>query len=441
MQTLANPYNDTDLILGGAKTLGEGLGQMAEQAKLDAPGDPLLDAYINRVLQGEDPAAVAEDARSKGVYDMIRNKLVSQGQGIVGPQATTPDLGWQGGQPAIGGPGSMYPAGGPQGPMGPGAPAVGGQAPQGQHIPIPLGTMPKGSGTGGPGLGGPARESQTPVRQGPVSVGQMGTQQPFNGLNVPSKGGVDSGLSNTQVLSQMAQPIQAPTTGMPQAQWQPPSAQRQQPQQRSGFEGTSRPPENSYPLRTHKQQQQLMGILPSLVAANSRTDVARIKADAERDRTELTTSMRGLVALMRQNGADNDSIRDALTAGEGLDVKSQIAFLNAMTRMHTAQMETGGAYARAKLGADTKGSNDVLKTLNAQIVALHSFLGRMGSSNSQLAPDGSEVTRDEAVARLRLLQQQYQRLAGVPYQEYKVEQPPDVPEKRDWMDSLMQKLQ
>lgn len=411
--------------------MGQGMYKGWEQQQ---PGDPLLDAYINRVLAGEDPAAVAEDARGKGVYDMIRNKIMSQG-GISGPQGTTPDLGWQGNQPTIGAPGSTNPAGGPQGPMGGPQGSYGTPVAGGGLVPPPaaqqsvLGGQPRPQQE----LRSALHEDQRPMRQGQVSIGQMDSAQPFNGLNMPSKaGGMDSGLANTQVLSRMAQPIQGPQV---QASTAPQPAQApRQPQ--IGTPQVARGGPQSAALRTRGQQQQLMGLLPSLVAANSRTDVARIKADADRDRVEMTTNMRGLVALMRQNGADDDSIRKALTAGEGLDVKAQIAFLNAMTSLQRAQIESQGAYARTKLGTDSRGSNDHLKTLNSQINALQGFLGRMGSSNAGLAPDGSQVTRDEAVARLRQLQQEYERLTGTKYTEYKQPEQQGAPQQKSWLQNL-----
>lgn len=420
------PHRPADLIIGGANSLGQMGQDMYKGWEQQQPGDPILDAYINRVVAGEDPAAVAEEAKNHGVYDMLRNKIMSQG-GISGPQGTTPDLGWQGNQPTIGAPGSTNPAGGPQGPMGGPQGSYGNPVQGGGLVPPPpsqqsvLGGQPKPAQE----LRSALHEDQRPMRQGQVSIGQMGSEQPFNGLNVPSRaGGMDSGLSNTQVLSRMAQPIQGPQV---QASTAPQPAQQPRPQAQSQ-QAPQQPMAQAPAGRTVGQQQRLMGLLPSLVAANSRTDVARIKADADRDRVEMTTNMRGLVALMRQNGADDDSIRKALTAGEGLDVKAQIAFLNAMTSLQRAQIESQGAYARTKLGTDSKGSNDHLKTLNSQINALQGFLGRMGSSNAALAPDGSQVTRDEAVARLRQLQQEYERLTGTKYTEYKQPDPPPEPQ-------------
>ena len=55
MTMVPQPYREADLIMQGSNSLGQGIGQWAQDRALDRPGDSKLDAYIDRLLAGADP--------------------------------------------------------------------------------------------------------------------------------------------------------------------------------------------------------------------------------------------------------------------------------------------------------------------------------------------------------------------------------------------------
>lgn len=368
---LPNPHNNASLIMGGFGSLGQGIQQVDQQNQMNAPGDEMLDAYINELLKpGTDPSALAQKFRENGGLEFLRARATQRGQ-MVSPQASTPDVSAPGGQPTLGAPGSVSPAGGPQGPLGLG-----------------------GSGTSHGGQG--------------ASVGQMGQAMPFEGTDSPMAQGPNSGLGGVQAMLANAQPLapQAPQGNFNQmAQQGRPSPQ---PRPQGGTQ-----PQAGGARRTVAQQQRLMPLVNTLTAAQSREQVAQTQAEAKLAQTQLTQEVRGLVAVMRQNGLDDDRIQKALMAAEGLDVKQQIAVLRAITAIQTATIGAEATKGAATIKTNSSEENTRLKLIKDAVTSLRNQLASRDRADKYTMPDGSMGTFAEAQDALRRYEAELSHGLGV----------------------------
>lgn len=340
MAIVPQPHREVDLISSGAQSLGN-VGQQAystyqEQARQDAPGDPILDKFINRLMAGEDPAKLGAEARADPSLQQLLQKIASQGGAGPSPQSMVPDVGAPRGQPQVMPPGTVNPAGGPQS----------------------LGSM--GSPQQGQSLGAPAPQ---PRPQAPQSQMPQGPLPPAN----YETGGVQ--------VSRPAAP-------------QEPGAQDPK-------------------LRTVREQQRLMGIIPTLAAGQSRENVAGMQTDARRDAATLRSNTTALIAIMKENGLQDRDISNTLTKIEGLDVKQQIAVLQAITDLEKSRIGAGATLGAAATRAST-GEDSAEKELRTSITALANITSKPEWQKDSASM--SEFTR--LTARINELQKSLGRPAG-----------------------------
>jgi hypothetical protein len=380
---LPSPYNNAGLLMQGADQLGKGLLAAEEQRQLDMPGDPVWDAIINRLANGENPQKLAEEMRGNGTMDLLLRKAMNGGGGVPSPQGSVPDVGMQGGRPAVMPPGSVSPSGGPQGPAG-----------QYGTAPTPQSMLAPGRYPGKSQFPGQAQAEQdvrglmaqrkpmAPNRPAMPTMGDMqstpsvGPRRPISGLQ--------------QLTAQGASPIQAPMGGMPQAeasgfgappQPQPPAAQ-------PGRQPSQPTPATQPYRRTVREQQRWAGAMPTIIASESRESIQDQKtALSQRDQ-----DLRGLIALMAQNGKDEDSIRKSVLGIEGMDVKQQIAVLKYLTQREVAEIGAGSK-VRA---AEAKGSGDRVKELRLATTALRQQIAGMSKSDVIIGPGGVQMSFNQA---------------------------------------------
>lgn len=373
---LPNPHNNASLIMGGFNSLGQGIQQVDQQNQMNAPGDEMLDAYINELLKpGTDPYVLAQKFREDGGLEFLRARATQRGQ-MVSPQASTPDVSAPGGQPTLSAPGSVSPAGGPQGPLGLGA--MGGQMQHGDAQPRSLGEAPANN-------------------IGPMSINMRGQQ--VNG--VP---GMDALVMNAQPLAP-----QAPQGNFNQM------AQRTVPKAQDKFAGqfNAKDQYTGGARRTVAQQQRLMPLVNTLTAAQSREQVAQTQAEAKLAQTQLTQEVRGLVAVMRQNGLDDDRIQKALMAAEGLDVKQQIAVLRAIMAIQTATIGAEATKGAATIKTNSSEENTRLKLIKDAVTSLRNQLASRDRADKYTMPDGSMGTFAEAQDALRRYEAELSHGLGV----------------------------
>lgn len=384
----------------GAETFGKGMMAAEEQRLLDQPGDPVWDAILNRLASGENPQKLAEEMRGNGTMDMLIRKAMNGGGGVPSPQGSVPDVGMQGGRPAVLPPGSVSPSGGPQGPAGQYGTAPAqmdhGQRPM-QRAPAPSGGM-QGAMPQQGAQQVPQRGLQAPNRPSMPTMGDMqstpsvGPRRPIGGLQ--------------QMTAQASHPIQAPTGGMPQAeasgfgapQPQPPAAQPgQQPRQPTAATQPYR--------RTVREQQRWAGAMPTIIASESRESIQDQKtALSQRDQ-----DLRGLIALMAQNGKDEDSIRKSVLGIEGMDVKQQIAVLKYLTQREVAEI---GAGSRVR-AAETKSGGDRVKELRLATTALRQQIAGMSKSDVIIGPGGVQMSFNQAQEVLMRYESELDAALGV----------------------------
>lgn len=356
MAIVPQPHRAVDLITSGAKSLGDvgsqSYGYYMEQQRLDEPGDPALDKYFNRLLAKEDPVKVAAEARNDPSVQALLQKIASQGQPGPNPAATVPDVGMPRGQPSVLPPGTVSPSGGPAGPSGPGGLAAmgGGQPP----APTPR----------------PAQDQQ------PL---------PYESRSTDMQHSVDFYDPGSGVRTTRPGPME---TTMQTAQGQP-AGQR---------------------VRTVREQQRLMGLMPTLAAAEGRREVAGIQADAKTQAADMRNQTMALVAIMKENGLQDRDISKTLTQIEGLDVKQQIAVLKALTDIEKARIGAGATLGAAKTRADAgSGPEDPAeKELRTSINALANI-----TSKPEWQKDAASMAEFKRLtARISELQSSLGRPAG-----------------------------
>lgn len=106
--------------------------------------------------------------------------------------------------------------------------------------------------------------------------------------------------------------------------------------------------------RTVAQQQRLAPFLPAMIAGASREDVARTQAQGRADSANLRAQTGVLITLLKEKGLDDRQIQDQLTKFEGLDIKAQIAAMNAAVSLMNVQTSAGATVGAARVRADTK---------------------------------------------------------------------------------------
>lgn len=411
MSSVPQPYRAADLIMQGTDSLGQGIAAYSADKALDQPGDPALDKYINRLLRGEDPHALAAEAKNDPLLAAALTRI-QQGHGgqIVNPSATTPDIGMQGGRPAVLPPGALSPAAGPQGQYGGmGAPPPQAQAPAPQQ---PAASAPaQGEGLGRPTLGSPA----TPDHAPPARSGMPGL---VNSAAQGFQGAPQFGLGNPPPAVQSAprqRPMMTTATG---------PARQPSPQ----------PPPQQDQLRTVRQQQRLMGLLPALAAGQSRQNVADINAQARVDTAQTRQQTALVVQMLKSAGADDQRVQTALTSLEGLDDKQQQAALRGMVAILQSQNAAGSRLGAASISANAKTGSDELKYIQSEINNLQNAL-----SNPKLADidtgDGVKRSRAQAEQDLFRLKARQAQLTGVqgrdpvqgPIQEFPGQKPNPPP--------------
>ena len=372
------PYRPFDLINQGFGGLGSALEQRAADAKLDAPGDPLLDAYFDRLLKGEDPAKLAHEFRQSGGMQLLANYAANGPQQAQSPAGYVPDAGMVGNQPTLGAPGQFNPAGGP-----------GVAAAQG-------------------GLSGAAAGAArpAPVQQPTPEQANIG---PMTGM---LRGQPVQGMQGRDALVMNAQPMNAPTGGLSGgASWTPTP---QRPQAPTGGAPPAQAPMPEHKLRSVREQQRLMQIAPTLEASRSREAVAKIKAESDNAKTQLQSEAQAFIAVAKEKGLDERSMRQFALGLEGLDDKQQVAVLNAATKLLAAQTAAGasmyGADKKAQAGTD----NEQLKNAQKAVGALRSFLGKATGADKYTTPEGAELSISEAQQSLRDWEDRLRQLGGVP---------------------------
>lgn len=334
MSSVPQPHRAVDLIIGGAKGFGDSLGTsvanyQAEQTA-NAPIHPAMQAYIERLLKGEDPTKLGLEARNDpNMARMIDERL--RGPQPAGIANNVPDVGVQGGQPSLGAPGQFSPAAGP-------------------------GTQP---GFGGPPAA-PAQPQRSLSAQPNERQANLGTFDiPLGGQQVPAPGLV--------ALPRMAQP----TPGAPQVSPQEagakvlPTSQKPAAQAQPSSKGSAQP---ASPPITNRQFASMQNMLPAAIAASGRQDAARIQAETKMAVARLDAEKSTLLAIMRENGMDTRHFEQMLKATETLDVSQQQAVLKAVTDLMKAQISAGATLGAARTRADApKGPNATLETLKKEI--------------------------------------------------------------------------
>jgi hypothetical protein len=356
MAIVPQPHRPVDLILGGGQAIGQGLtayaDRQAQTAKDNAPGDEALDRYFDRLMRGEDPQKLAQEAK----YDPALQLVLGRAQGgpsVPAPGGYVPDVGTPGGQPAVLPPGTVNPYGAPGAPV------------QQQATPPQSGLMgPPPPQASGMSLGDYGRTQHAANAQaiggfnpqpmqgsGLIPSREMPAQGGFPGYSVGPTGPLQ-GLANDAAMPMSGAP-NVPKNVSPPPQAAPPREQPPRP-----YEGGTPPtPGGSMgggQRRTVAEQQRLMGIMPAMIAGASREDVARTQADARRDVSE-TNALKGLaIAAMKDASFDDDSIRKYMASLEGMDLKAQIAALNATIGLAKARIGADATLGSAQTRAATK---------------------------------------------------------------------------------------
>lgn len=376
---LPSPYNNAGLIMQGFGQAAEGVQQGVQQAQQNAPGDPLFDKWLDRMMAGEDPAELGRQFRQSPEFSLLMNKIQNQGNPQNPAAASTPDAGMQGGMPAVMPPGAVNPAGGPQGLTG------------------------FGFGAMRPPAGGGLTEPQQlpPTPSGPSNIGRMDAVTPQ---------GPWQGADGQSALLVNAQPLPGPhnspaggTSNEVLAGARPKPQPQAQPQQAP--QGAPQP--GQAPGRTVAQQQRLMPLAQTLAAAQSRQEVARMQTDQKRDAVNAQLEARSLIALMKENGLDRRQIEDILMTAQGLDSKVQIAVLQALAARERALIAAGAAVKVAGMKGDTGNDQTIIKTLTQQITATEAAIAKYSGAQKVLMPDGTYQTREQAQARLKQLKAEY----------------------------------
>ncbi|MFT3866839.1 MAG: hypothetical protein QM729_21460 [Solirubrobacterales bacterium] len=299
------PLNGGQLIQQGFTDLGGAMQQKLdydrEQERLNAPGDAAFDQFINRVLAGEDPNRVAEEARrNPQIAQLLQQRLGSQGAQPV--QTSQPGVNWQqSGVPLGSGPSAQMPQ----------------QAPASQPAPQQsLGSM-----------------AAQPYRAPPVSNELQGAPGAGAGMPSPSMQQYPAPNSlppaNYTAQGPNGASVQVSRPGPEQA---PASAPQPAPQE---------------VRRTVRQQQPYWAALPTMVAQQGQNQRADGKNDAANYKAELTA----MVGLLREKGLDERQQQQVLAQFAGYDSKERQAFYNGLNSLESARIRADATRDAAAMGA------------------------------------------------------------------------------------------
>lgn len=394
MSSVPQPYRAVDLIMQGANTLGQGVGDIASaqkaEAQANAPIHPKLQQFIDRMLAGEDPARLGQEAKGDPELQAFMAQLRGGGQAQPPPSAAPPDLRMQpGGQPSLGAVGSMWP--------GAREPALR-DASTTNPDPTQRSLYRPAPGQGGPNATPNAGQSTygwTPPPQGqaqtPYSLAQMG--QPMLGaptVDPRQAGAAGEGPAPTQAVNyeqggvQVSRPA-APEFDRSQTAQQPAPAQAP----------ASRP-------FTNRDFAQISPMLPSMIAGQSRQNVAGTQAGAREAVANLNTHKALLIQTMKQRGATEHETNAAQIALGKMTVDEQIAALKYQQALEVAKIGAGATLGAAGIKADTKEDPDEkrLRNLESRIQALKSKTDWEKQPDLQEMVSEFEAEADAAAQRL-----------------------------------------
>ena len=380
MSSVPQPHRGVDLILGGAGSLTDSLGQRRVEQKAEAdanrPINPLQQQMLELVLggkrrieAGEDPAKVAAELREHPIAQQYRQS--AQGGGLAAPAAAPvpgasnmqayPDIGMQNGRPQMAMPGTFDPTRA--------SPSLG--APPAQ--PQPRGPV-SGALDMSPDPSRMARISAAPVMTGATQP----PRQEFGSQPSPSLG-------------------QAPTPPQPQAPYVP----------------------------TQRDYASVSPMFPTIMAAQGRQQVAEQNAAARQQVAETQANTATFLGMLKAQGMDdNRASREAIEFAK-LDVRQQQAVLSAATKLDVAKIGADSRLGAAQIGAgsrervaSTRGSGKSRDELGAQIKALRSQISGLGRADTITAPKGTQEALDSAREQLKALEAEWneRNLGALPQQ-------------------------
>lgn len=374
MADIPQPHRNFDLLMQGFSGLG-GLGQAYAQQGQNAPLHPALQKYLDKLLNGQSPEQTAAEAKSDPLWQEFENYIRQGGRQPIVAQQGVPDVGFQNGRPAVQAPGAVSPAGGPQGPVAQQGGLGAMTAPPSRDIGLQPGEESFRTVVvqAPPGQAGYSQSELAGGRPQPPNVmqGDAGSMLNMTNQAVSELGGTPNPLPREPVA-------QSPFTGpnaamsMPQPRPQPAQAPAQGqavPPRTLPAMSTATPsarPGGASRQYTERDLKQVQGVLPAVVAAQGRENVANINARSKADVEDKKQKVRSAIAMMRERGLDTHRAELAMQGIEKLDDQMQLAVLNLTGKLLMQKMQGESAENVAQLRR--KGpENEKLKELRYKI--------------------------------------------------------------------------
>ena len=378
------PYRETDLLLKGFGGLDSSLADYREK---NAPGDSVVDAFINRVLAGEDPQRLAAEARANPRLMAELEGLKGQGR-AADPRSAIPDVGIQNGMPAVMQPGTLPPnlSGAPQpgapAPARPGAqPSLGAMPPRQPIVsgaynmpaPAPRPSVISMAGTQPTQNQQLLGNAQAQYRSGAPDTGPTGPRKPLMPAERTPMEGLPGGLM----------PMPRPNTAVTQRPAPQPAPQAQAPQPK---------------VRTRAEQAHALPFTQVAGAAMGRAEVARINAGS-RERIAVTKADVDMAtALAKQYGVNDAQHNKILALIQQETGDRQIAAMKAYTDLLQAKIGANSRLGAAQTRAATVESPD-----EKELRVLEQKLGAIESKPEWTKDDASLADHARTLQRIRWL--------------------------------------
>lgn len=411
----------------GAGTIGGGLAAYGQEQALDEPLHPALQKYLQRLMAGEDPNQLAEQARlDPAVQEMINEARAQLSQSRPRPADAVPDAAYQRGQPSVLAPGTISPSGGPQGPAGSQAGLAGlaarGNAGGAWNANRPLLSQPSPQSQG---LGAATEALQPQVEQQTPPIPAQGAAQPAPQpqpdqqplpYSQPPQRPMGAAVVNAQGASGYRAPEPGAFGGMSPAtspRPRPQPAPAAQPRPAAQAPGPATPVQSGgAPQRplTQRDLRSMGNALPAMIAGAGRGDVARVNAQSKVQVAKMQTDVKGMLGALKERGLNTQRFDTLVLAIEKLDDAQQQAVLKELGANLRAELQ---ASSRERVAEGRRPQKDA-DTLAKEIVSLNSAISQLRARKVTGLNKGDEQQIRDWQIRIKHAQTELDNLRGTP---------------------------